>query len=641
MTHPCAELVGNGAEVVGLFVLEVGIEGIDMYKCLLNGIGDLGVWRKRYTFADDNGRNDGTMKTVVRICMFVLLASLFSCMEDREAREMFERIKSVMEENPEAAMAMLDSAREASTGYPRGQRMKYELLRAKAMNKAYVDFTTDSIMSEVVEYYDHHGTANEQMEAHYLLGCVYRDLHESPQALSCYLDATEKADTLSPDCDFATLMRIYGQIADEYNRQCMPYKELEANSKFQKYALLAKDTFNYIVGVELNWRPYHILIDTTEVCRIIEKACSLYVHYGYEEHVAKAIYPLISIYVENNDTAKAATAICNFEKKSGMFFENGDIETGHEHYYNTKAQYYETIGMLDSAEYFYRKLQNHGYDFDMYKGLLSVYEKLGKTDSICKYSMLKDIAFDNQYSNLHTQAMYNAEGMFNYARNQRIALEKEKEASRNRKRIIYISIASVLLILLSLLMFTRYKRNKKHEYDLLVSQYYANKEEYNRAVSEYRHMEENFEDYKMHKAEEINMLQKKLTEFYSENSKENKDIVIQSIRESNEFANIQKKAKVLPSTHYVNINNSEWEEIFALFRKELPTFYTSVVTNHSLSEQEIKVSIFTILQVDTKTTSLLLNTTPASISNTKKNISKKLFSSESARNLYNNLAQML
>lgn len=620
---------------------EVGIEGIDMYKFLLNGIGDLGVWRKRYTFADDNGRNDGTMKTVVRICMFVLLVSLFSCMEDREAREMFERIESVMEENPEAAMAMLDSAREASTGYPRSQRMRYELLKAKAMNKAYVDFTTDSIMSEVVEYYDHHGTANEQMEAHYLLGCVYRDLHESPQALSCYLDATEKADTLSPDCDFATLMRIYGQIADEYNRQCMPYKELEANHQFQKYALMAKDTFNYVVGIELEKRPYYILKDMKKVQGIIEKSCSLFVHYEYNEYVPKAIYPLVSIYVNNNDLTNAAKVIRYFEEESGMFSEDGEIESGHEHYYNTKAQYYEKTGTLDSAEYFYRKLQNQGSEFDMYKGLLSIYEKLGNPDSICKYSILKDQAFEDMYNRLHTQAMYNAEGMFNYVRNQRIAFEKEKEASRNRERIIYLSIASGLLILLSLLMFTRYKRNKKHEYDLLVSQYYANKEEYNKAVNEYKHMEENFEDYKKHKAEEINMLQKKLIEFSSENSRENKEIVMLSIRESNEFANIQKKAKVLPSSHYINISNSEWEEVFALFKRETPAFYTSVVTNHTLSEQEIKVSIFTILQVDTKTTALLLNTTPASISNTKKNISKKLFSSESARSLYSNLAQML
>ena len=48
------------------------------------------------------------------------------------------------------------------------------------MNKNYVPFSTDSVMQEVADYYDHHGPPNERMEAHYLLGCVYRDMGEAP-----------------------------------------------------------------------------------------------------------------------------------------------------------------------------------------------------------------------------------------------------------------------------------------------------------------------------------------------------------------------------------------------------------------------------------------------------------------------------
>lgn len=44
--------------------------------------------------------------------------------------------------------------------------MKYELLYAKAMNKAYIDFTSDSVMKKVALYYDKHGSKNEQMEAY-------------------------------------------------------------------------------------------------------------------------------------------------------------------------------------------------------------------------------------------------------------------------------------------------------------------------------------------------------------------------------------------------------------------------------------------------------------------------------------------
>ena len=52
-------------------------------------------------------------------------------------------------------------------------------------NKAYETLTAhdDTLMRRVVAYYDEHGTANERMEAYYLLGSVQRDLHDAPKAM--------------------------------------------------------------------------------------------------------------------------------------------------------------------------------------------------------------------------------------------------------------------------------------------------------------------------------------------------------------------------------------------------------------------------------------------------------------------------
>jgi lipopolysaccharide biosynthesis regulator YciM len=50
-------------------------------------------------------------------------------------------------------------------------------------------------MLAVADYYDRNGTANERMEAHYLLGCVYRDLGDAPRALTSYNNAVDCADT--------------------------------------------------------------------------------------------------------------------------------------------------------------------------------------------------------------------------------------------------------------------------------------------------------------------------------------------------------------------------------------------------------------------------------------------------------------
>ncbi len=41
------------------------------------------------------------------------------------------------------------------------------------MNKAYIDFTSDSTMLEVVDYYEQHGSANEKMLTILYLGlCI-------------------------------------------------------------------------------------------------------------------------------------------------------------------------------------------------------------------------------------------------------------------------------------------------------------------------------------------------------------------------------------------------------------------------------------------------------------------------------------
>ena len=55
---------------------------------------------------------------------------------------------------------------------PDADAMRRELLRVREMNKNYVplavagDQSPDSVMKEVVAYYDRHGTTIERMEAH-------------------------------------------------------------------------------------------------------------------------------------------------------------------------------------------------------------------------------------------------------------------------------------------------------------------------------------------------------------------------------------------------------------------------------------------------------------------------------------------
>ena len=96
----------------------------------------------------------------------------------------------------------------------------------------------------LADYFDSHGTPNDQMLAHYLLGRCYADMREAPMALHCYQEAITRADTLSPDCDFAQLSRVYGQSASIFYQQGLYRNQLEYTDMSIWYGWQGKDTLN-------------------------------------------------------------------------------------------------------------------------------------------------------------------------------------------------------------------------------------------------------------------------------------------------------------------------------------------------------------------------------------------------------------
>src|SRR5574344_1776948 len=178
---------------------------------------------------------------ILLLLSFMIL--LVSCGGTSQQRNMLSRAERLMNNHPDSALKILDSARNEAPNLPRSLRMRYELLHAATQNKAYISFTSDSVMKEVVDYYDSHGTANEQLLAHYVLGSVYRDLNDASMALQCYHDAVDKADTTSTDCDYSLLGIVHSQIAVLFLLQESPKLALSEMDKAIRYAWLAHEPY--------------------------------------------------------------------------------------------------------------------------------------------------------------------------------------------------------------------------------------------------------------------------------------------------------------------------------------------------------------------------------------------------------------
>ena len=170
----------------------------------------------------------------LRSCVFVLA----SCTQSTGYMRKMQQVDSLMENNPQAAYDSLCLfGKEVERGKSQKTSMRYRLLMAKAQNKLFLAMPSDSAFQKVVDYYESKGTSNDKMEAHYLMGCIYRDQMEAPRAIQSFQEAADCVDTLSLDCDYSALFRIYAQMEDIFEWQHLRNKAYAADRLLRQYAM--------------------------------------------------------------------------------------------------------------------------------------------------------------------------------------------------------------------------------------------------------------------------------------------------------------------------------------------------------------------------------------------------------------------
>ena len=399
----------------------------------------------------------------------LLIATIFTaCTEHGDFERRLATADSLMtHEMPDSAYRMLCGMNEEAEEVSEPLRMRHLLLRSNAQNKAYVDFTSDSIGCLLVDYYTAHGTPNERMLAHYIKGCTYRDMGDQPASLRCYNDAVAAADTSRADCNYDQLSIIYGQIADIFDRRAMPDNALQAYEYAERYAWMAKDTINVftIWGNKSN-----ALIDQgkiEEALRIKEAAAEGFRNMGYPQKAARVLGLCIKWYALQGEFDKAKVAMDEYENHSGYFLEGGDAKPGKEGYYHIKGTYFLEKGELDSAEHYFRKLQHSGTTRnDQYLatwGLTQLYYGKMPLDSIGKYALQTFLHSDTLYNIGAAENLQKAQAQYNYTRHLETAHRKELEAKDmeiSRRNWI---IAGVLLLSIIVFFWRRQIRLKKSE----------------------------------------------------------------------------------------------------------------------------------------------------------------------------------
>ena len=598
------------------------------------------------------------MEKTLYLYLLLAVAILTGCDGGRMPEEL-GAISIMTDTNPDSALACLDSLTARKAGWSKAAQMRYDLLRAKAQNKAYIPFTSDSAATAFTHYYDSHGTPNDRLQAHYLLGCVYRDLGESPRAVNCFSDAIAAADTTAEDCDYRTMSTAYSQMAIVYHKQLLLSYELEASKLASHYALLAKDTFLAIYNIDLAAINYILTNKKDTAETILWEVQKKYRQHGYLQYAYQTNVSILHLLVEQPDRlAEAKQLIDEYETKSEYFDQNHELPPIRRQYYYYKGKYYEGIGKLDSAEYCYRKVQCPNMSpvqkDPMYRGLLSVFKKRHQADSIAKYAQLYCEANDSSIALKDQELTAQMAASYNYIHYQKESQEKEAKVFQLKMLLLLITAVFLVLAFCGYIVWKHYKqtqhlkqeeKNRLHqkEIDHLKAEYasvsvqYAEKLQVLRGLVE---MERAIAEANTQYKAEVDKLLGEIETLKNQlkNLERRKDIANWR-RISIPFSEtgIIKRIKLFITNPQKSLSDSDLELLVQTVNEYYPDLILDLTKTVGSNSLGTYVCILTALNVSPGDITRLVGIKSSQVSNIRQNINRLLFNEKTARTLPANL----
>ena len=561
------------------------------------------------------------------IFLLLIIMLLASCAGNRKYDDLMQRADSIMNVNDDSAkvaIRMLDGVKSQLSEFTKKQRMRYELLRHKAMNKACITFTSDSVMKKVVDYYDNHGSANERMLANYVLGCVYRDMYEAPMALEYYNKATEQADTTAADCDYGTLYRVYSQMGFLFSKQYLPYQELNAFGKAEKYAYLAKDTLNAIINYQNKGEAYGYLGKKDSVIAINLQAAKLFKKHGNDYAAAIAFGCNYDYYIEKKDSINAKKA---FEAYNSTGYEgNSNYEDAKAYVLYQKGTYYLFVNKQDSAydnlSLSLKTCKSYSIKAATTKALAQYYAKVNQPAMAMKYALQSSEYNDSDLIEARKTQLQQVQAMYDYGRNQEIARMAEQKAKRSTQMNYMIVFACVILFLFLSYIYRKQLALKKKRIAVSKLLYEDSLLKLKRLQDEKAKLvaenDNKLFQVIMEKENTIDKLKAEINDIQERYSLSSISNVELSLMDSS----ICKKIKFIEVHPRKKMSDEDWKELADTVEKTIPNFIPRL--KNKLNDKDYQICLLIRLGFSTSLIARLLGLSDAAISKSRKTMLKKL-----------------
>ena len=350
--------------------------------------------------------------------------------------------------------------------------MKSLLIKTRTDDILERDLSADSIMTHVASYFEHHGSEEERLEAFYYTGSVFRDQHNSPQAMVWYKRAADYGEDNIEFIDTNTLSKVYSQLGYLQHLQYNEFATLECCKR--NYQLRNGVNPSFYPPLELA-RSYHTLFKYSPDSICYKDSAYMYYTSLFDDEFRNNLKvdlgipgELLHFYTINGYKTEA---------DSCMLLLNRDIRDLPENVKQAKSTYFDIYGPADSCLYYCEMVYNETKNIRTKNAaslrLMRLYQGLENKTKALEYAAVYAETSDSIEHMTMLRQTANAYNEYVYNRN----LEEE---ARIKEKAEYIKRISAIIVTLLLCVFLAwYIANKRKLFKIQVEKNKALEENMN------------------------------------------------------------------------------------------------------------------------------------------------------------------
>ena len=370
-------------------------------------------------------------------CSIFCICLMFACKNVEPYPDTLLRIDSLTIHHSDSALYMLNLLDDFMPTQSEEIRMYHCFLKAKAIEGCHKPHTSDSLMKQVVKYYQKNGPPEKLMEAYFLLACVYRDLNDALNALEYYQKAT---DVRTEYPHHLLKSQAYSQMGTLFTYQGMHYEAMEVYRKACFHAQWECDSLHIA-------EHYRKLAQNFAVRNKMDSTMHYYELAG--RYDAKgSIHERIDVYIRQKE----------FDKALRILKENRESYSGW-------GDYYHGTNKRDSASIYYQQALKGGNvnlleRLNIYRRLVLYAEERGRIMQALLYTKKVNSLLDSLSKNHNMEVEDRMRAM--YTRHYEAKTEKGGFTQEKKDKNVswwWVSVVPLVGVIAGLLYLPKKKKS--------------------------------------------------------------------------------------------------------------------------------------------------------------------------------------